>query len=153
MRQCFDNAVGNLRAAGNEAVAALRQALTDPSGSVRVRAAVAILEMGMNAGKLSDLAARLERLEQIGLDEPVRFLEPDHHHAHADIHDRPLTRPSPFRGRIAEPFTLLATQMAENAGLRPLFQGREGQRGPAVRIPSLQQRVSANRRSRSPNRT
>ena len=68
LRQCFDDAVGYLRAAGIEAVAALRQALTDPSGSVRVRAAVAILEMGMNAGELSDLAARLERLEQTEVD-------------------------------------------------------------------------------------
>jgi transposase-like protein len=63
-RATFRDAIGSLRVATIQAVETLRSALNDPSSSIRVRAAVAILELGAELGEIGDLSSRLSRLEQ-----------------------------------------------------------------------------------------
>lgn len=61
-RRCLDDAVGRLRAAGSEAVDTLREALSDESTQLRVRAAQIILDGAIKV-EIDDLARRLEALE------------------------------------------------------------------------------------------
>ena len=62
--EAFRTAIGQLQAASLEAVAALRAALTDEHGSTRVRAAIAILELGRDLGGLDEISERIAALEQ-----------------------------------------------------------------------------------------
>ena len=61
--QCFAEAVRGLQSAACDAVRTLRLALTDRSGSVRVRAATEILNMSRDLGGVEDILERIERLE------------------------------------------------------------------------------------------
>lgn len=64
-RQRLLSSLDELQAAGPEAVATLRRNLTSGSASVEVRAATDILNYGLRAAELVDLAARIDELEQL----------------------------------------------------------------------------------------
>jgi HEAT repeat protein len=60
----FRDTIGSLRVANTAAVETLRGALSDGPSAVRVRAAVAILQLGTELGEVSGLSTRLAQLEQ-----------------------------------------------------------------------------------------
>lgn len=62
-RQIVEAAIGTLQGATSEAVETLRRNLHQKSGSVQVRAAIAILDRATAAIELMDLAQRVEALE------------------------------------------------------------------------------------------
>jgi hypothetical protein len=62
--EAFHTAICQLQAASSQAVATLRAALTDEHGSTRVRAAIAILELGRDLGGFDEINERLAVLEQ-----------------------------------------------------------------------------------------
>ena len=55
---------GIIYCATTAAVETLRAALSDSSSAVRVRAAIAILQLGTELGEVTDLSNRLAQLEQ-----------------------------------------------------------------------------------------
>jgi len=63
-KKVFDQAVSTLRAASTEAVQTLRDALNDTSSSIRVRAALGILDFGIRITEMTDLEERISALER-----------------------------------------------------------------------------------------
>jgi hypothetical protein len=63
--QVFANALTDLRVATHDAVEALRTAVREETGALRIRAATAVLELSIRSAETLDLEARLERLEQV----------------------------------------------------------------------------------------
>ena len=62
-RRVLDGTVAELQKAGTDAVAALKRNLTCGKPPTEVRAAVAILTLGMRGTELMDVEARLDELE------------------------------------------------------------------------------------------
>jgi len=63
-KKVFDQAVNTLRAASTEAVQTLRDALSDVSSSIRLRAALGILDFGIKITEMTDIEERLTALER-----------------------------------------------------------------------------------------
>jgi hypothetical protein len=63
-RQAFAEALLDLRAATHDAVDALRKAIKEETGAVRLKAATAILELSIRSAETFDIETRLERLER-----------------------------------------------------------------------------------------
>lgn len=64
-RENFAEANARLQLASGEAVQTLRDSLGDESGSVRIRAAIAILQFSINNIQIEDLTDRVQRLEEL----------------------------------------------------------------------------------------
>jgi hypothetical protein len=75
----FADALAGLRAATHDAVNALRTAIREETGALRLRAATAVLELSIRSAETLEVEARLERLERM-LDSP---LESDHEGEHS----------------------------------------------------------------------
>jgi hypothetical protein len=63
-RQAFAEALSDLRAATHDAVDALRKAIKEETGAVRLKAATAILELSIRSAETFEIETRLERLER-----------------------------------------------------------------------------------------
>ncbi len=63
-KNSFEEAMAKLIAAAPDAVTTLRAALFDPSASIRIRAAAAILNFGTIFAELKELERRLNVLER-----------------------------------------------------------------------------------------
>ena len=64
-QQVFADALADLRAATHEAVDALRKAVREESGALRVKAATTVLELSIRSAETLELEVRLERLERV----------------------------------------------------------------------------------------
>jgi hypothetical protein len=63
--QVFAEALTNLRSATQDAVEALRTAVKEETGALRVKAATAVLRLSIESAETLQLEARLKRLEQV----------------------------------------------------------------------------------------
>ena len=62
--QVFAEALTDLRSANQDAVQALRTAVKEESGALRVKAATAVVRLSIQTAETLEIEARLQRLEQ-----------------------------------------------------------------------------------------
>jgi hypothetical protein len=63
-QQAFAEAMADLRAATHDAVDALRRAINEETGAVRLKAATATIELSIRSAETLEIETRLERLER-----------------------------------------------------------------------------------------
>jgi hypothetical protein len=63
--QVFSDALTDLRSATQDAVEALRTAVKQETGALRIKAATAVVRLSIQSAETLQLEARLERLEQV----------------------------------------------------------------------------------------